>query len=96
MKQLFAIVLSTAAICAFASATPAAAQDTQDIVLRSGEAVDFEQGLGAAGQGVGGAHQGDEDAGFEAGLRIAFPVQRPFHVSTILVITTNVKRNVWG
>ena len=33
MKQLFAIVLSTAAICAFASATPAAAQvasDTQD------------------------------------------------------------------
>ena len=26
MKQLFAIVLSTAAICAFASATPAAAQ----------------------------------------------------------------------
>ena len=33
MKHLFAIVLSTAAICAFASATPAAAQvaaDTQD------------------------------------------------------------------
>jgi hypothetical protein len=33
MKQLFAIVLSTAAICAFASATPAAAQvaaDTHD------------------------------------------------------------------
>jgi hypothetical protein len=30
MKQLFAIVLSTAAIWAFASATPAAAQDTQD------------------------------------------------------------------
>jgi hypothetical protein len=30
MKQLFAIILSTAAICAFASATPAAAQDTQD------------------------------------------------------------------
>jgi hypothetical protein len=30
MKQLFAIVLSTAAMCAFASATPAAAQDTQD------------------------------------------------------------------
>jgi hypothetical protein len=33
MKQLFTIVLSTAAICAFASATPAAAQvaaDTQD------------------------------------------------------------------
>jgi hypothetical protein len=30
MKQLFAIVLSTAAICAFASATPAAAQDTPD------------------------------------------------------------------
>ena len=30
MKQLFAIVLSTAAICAFAFATPAAAQDTQD------------------------------------------------------------------
>jgi hypothetical protein len=30
MKQLFAIVLSTAAIFAFASATPAAAQDTQD------------------------------------------------------------------
>src|SRR5580704_6535573 len=36
LKQLFAIVLSTAAICAFASATPAAAQvaaapvDTQD------------------------------------------------------------------
>ena len=30
MKQLFAMVLSTAAICAFASATPAAAQDTQD------------------------------------------------------------------
>jgi hypothetical protein len=30
MKQLLAIVLSTAAICAFASATPAAAQDTQD------------------------------------------------------------------
>jgi hypothetical protein len=30
MKQLFAIVLSTAAICASASATPAAAQDTQD------------------------------------------------------------------
>jgi hypothetical protein len=30
MRQLFAIVLSTAAICAFASATPAAAQDTQD------------------------------------------------------------------
>jgi hypothetical protein len=30
MKQLFAIVLSTAAICAFASATPAAARDTQD------------------------------------------------------------------
>jgi hypothetical protein len=30
MKQLFAIVLSMAAICAFASATPAAAQDTQD------------------------------------------------------------------
>ena len=30
MKQLFAIVLSTTAICAFASATPAAAQDTQD------------------------------------------------------------------
>jgi hypothetical protein len=30
MKQLFAIVLSTAAICAFASATSAAAQDTQD------------------------------------------------------------------
>jgi hypothetical protein len=30
MKQLFAIVLSAAAICAFASATPAAAQDTQD------------------------------------------------------------------
>src|ERR1700722_12297687 len=29
MKQLFAIVL-TAAICAFASTTPAAAQDTQD------------------------------------------------------------------
>jgi hypothetical protein len=29
MKQLFAIVLSTAAIFAFASATPAAAQDTQ-------------------------------------------------------------------
>ena len=33
MKQLFAMVLSTAAICAFASATPAAAQvaaNTQD------------------------------------------------------------------
>jgi hypothetical protein len=30
MKQLFAIMLSTAAICAFASAMPAAAQDTQD------------------------------------------------------------------
>ena len=30
MKQLFAIVLSTAAICAFASATPAAAQLTAD------------------------------------------------------------------
>jgi hypothetical protein len=30
MKPVFAIVLSTAAICAFASATPAAAQDTQD------------------------------------------------------------------
>ena len=30
MKQLFAIILSTTAICAFASATPAAAQDTQD------------------------------------------------------------------
>ena len=30
MKQLFAIVLSTAAICASASATPAAAQDTRD------------------------------------------------------------------
>jgi hypothetical protein len=30
MKQLFAIALSTAAICAFASATPAAAKDTQD------------------------------------------------------------------
>ena len=30
MKHLFVIVLSTAAICAFASATPAAAQDTQD------------------------------------------------------------------
>jgi hypothetical protein len=28
MKQLFAIVLSTAAICAFASATPAVAQET--------------------------------------------------------------------
>jgi hypothetical protein len=30
MKQLFAMVLSTAAICAFASATPVAAQNTQD------------------------------------------------------------------
>ncbi len=30
MKQLFAIVLSTAAICAFASATPAAAQVAAD------------------------------------------------------------------
>lgn len=30
MKQLFAIVLSTAAICAFASATPAAAQMAAD------------------------------------------------------------------
>jgi hypothetical protein len=32
MKQLFAIVLSTAAICAFASATPAAAQVAADRV----------------------------------------------------------------
>jgi hypothetical protein len=32
MKQLFAIVLSTAAICAFASATPAAAQAGADPV----------------------------------------------------------------
>ena len=30
MKHLLAIVLSTTAICALASATPAAAQDTQD------------------------------------------------------------------
>ena len=30
MRQLFAIVLSTAAICAFASATPAAAQVAAD------------------------------------------------------------------
>ena len=30
MKRLSVIFLSTAAICAFASATPAAAQDTQD------------------------------------------------------------------
>ena len=30
MKQLFAIVLSTASICAFASATPAAAQVAAD------------------------------------------------------------------
>jgi hypothetical protein len=32
MKQLFVIVLSTAAICAFASATPAAAQEAADPV----------------------------------------------------------------
>jgi len=73
-----------------------ASQDAQDVVLRSGKVVGLEEDLGAAGQGVGGAQQGDEDAGFEAGLRIAFRVQRPFHVTTILVITTNIKRNVWS
>src|ERR1019366_6769493 len=73
---------------------PRASQDAQDVVLRSGEAVGLEQGLGAASQGVGGAHKADEDLGFEAGLRIAFRFGGSLHEETILVTTTIVKRNV--
>ena len=71
-----------------------ASQDAQDVVLRGGEAVGLDQGLGAAGQGVGGAQEADEDAGFQAGLRIAFRFGGSLHEPTILVETTIVKRNV--
>ena len=43
MKQLFAIVLSTAAICAFASATPAAAQVAADRVYTQAQTTYMQQ-----------------------------------------------------
>lgn len=71
-----------------------ASQDSQDVVLRSGEAVGLEQGLSAACQGVSSAHKAHKDAGLEGSLRIAFRFRGSLHVQTILVITTIVKRNV--
>jgi hypothetical protein len=62
--------------------------------LGSGKAERLEQGFGAAGQCVGGAHQGDEDLGLEWSLGIAFWFGGSFHETTIFVITTIVKRKV--
>src|SRR5579863_8086360 len=76
------------------SAFSSAAQDAQNIVLRSGKAKGLEQGFGAARKGVGGAHQADKDASLQAILGAAFQFGLPLHETTILVTTTIVKRNV--
>jgi hypothetical protein len=58
--------------------------------------VGLEQGFAAAAERVRGAHEADENMFVESGLRIVLRFSVPFHESTIVVITTIVKRNVAG
>jgi hypothetical protein len=66
-----------------------AAENAEDIVLRSGQAMGLEELLGFEAQGIGGLLEGDEDGvlqGNSMGGRAAT------HGITIVVMTTNVKR----
>jgi hypothetical protein len=67
-----------------------AAENAEDIVVRPGEAVGFEQLLGFEAEGVGGLLEGDENGVLHgkscAGGKTAT------HGPTIVVMTTDVKR----
>src|SRR4029077_6148160 len=60
-----------------------ASKDAQDVVLRGGEVVGLEQDFGAAGEGLGGAHQADKDAFLERGLGAGFRFGGSLHEGTI-------------
>jgi len=67
-----------------------AAQDAQDVVLRAGQAVRFEQLFGFDGQSVGGFLEGNEDLGCKGSVWLGWAAA--IHLPTIVVETDNVKR----
>ena len=84
-------------LAACQAALARASQDAQNVVLRSRKAMGLEDDFGATLQGIGRAHQADEDLGLRAGCLLAGPLHGfAFlgHAGIIVVVTTNVKRNV--
>jgi hypothetical protein len=66
------------------------AENAEDIVLRAGQAMGFDELLGLKAKEIGGLQEGDEDAVLQRKNRVGN--RAPSHAGNIVVMTTNVKR----